>query len=398
VKPSADLRAILPQAIGLRHRLHRIPELGYEENKTAQVVRQTLRDAGIEFVSGVEGAATTTVALIGDATKPCIALRADMDGLPIEEKTALAYASEHPGRMHACGHDGHMAILCAAAAALKADADELPVCVKLIFQPAEEGGAGADRLIKAGVLDGRVGPKVRAIFGLHGWPDLPVGTVSTKPGPLLAATDGFSAEFRGKGCHGAYPHSGRDPIVAACEAVLNIQQVVSRDFDPTEAVVVTVGQIGGGTAVNIIPDTATIAGTARTLTPQGRALARAALARRCQAIAQAAGCEVDFRWDQGYPVMQNDAAMAGYVARVAGATVGVGRFLPAARASMGGEDFAYYLEKVPGCFFLIGVQPVGQESYPSLHNDRFDFTDDAIETGARMFVQLVKGFDAAQIK
>jgi amidohydrolase len=243
-----------------------------------------------------------------------------------------------------------------------------------------------------------VGPKVQAIFGLHGWPSLPVGTVSTKPGPLLAATDGFVAVFRGKGCHGAYPQLGRDPIVAACEAVLNIQQVVSREFDPTEPVVVTIGQIDGGTAINIIPDTATIAGTVRTLTAEGRTRSHAALARRCQGIAAAAGCGVDFQWEAGYPVTQNDAAMAGYVAKVAGTALGAGRFVPMAQASMGGEDFAYYLEKVPGCFFFIGVQPLGQEAFPPLHNDRFNFTDDAIETGARIFVQLVKNFDASQIK
>lgn len=398
MKAQADLRAVLPQAIELRHRLHRIPELGYEEQLTAQMIRQTLGGMGIDFIAGAPGAATATVALIGDAKKPCVALRADIDALPIEEKTGLPYASEHAGRMHACGHDGHMATLCAAAAALEAEASALPVCVKLIFQPAEEGGAGAERLTKAGVLDGRLGPKVRAIFGLHGWPELAVGMVSTKAGPLLAATDGFVVSFRGRGCHGAYPHLGRDPIVAACEAVLNIQQVVSRDIDPTESVVVTVGQIAGGTAMNVIPDVARIVGTVRTLSEQSRALARAALERRCAAIGQASGCEVDFQWEPGYPVTHNDAAMADFVTRMAGTELGAGRFIPTGRASMGGEDFAYYLQMVPGCFFFVGVRPAGVESYPSLHNDHFDFTDEAIETGARMFVRLVKSIDVAGLE
>jgi amidohydrolase len=398
VKAQANLRAVLPQAIELRHRLHRIPELGYEEERTAQMIRQTLAGMGIDFIAGAAGAATATIALIGDAKKPCVALRADIDALPIEEKTGLPYASEHAGKMHACGHDGHMATLCAAAAVLMAEASALPVCVKLIFQPAEEGGAGAERLTKAGVLDGGLGPKVRAIFGLHGWPELAVGTVSTKAGPLLAATDGFVVSFRGRGCHGAYPHLGRDPIVAACEAVLNIQQVVSRDIDPTDPVVVTVGQIAGGTAMNVIPDVARIVGTVRTLSEQSRVLAKAALERRCDAIARAAGCEVDFQWEAGYPVTQNDAAMADYVAKTAAAELGTGRFIPTGRASMGGEDFAYYLEKVPGCFFFVGVRPEQKQSYPSLHSDHFDFTDEAIETGARMFVRLVKSIDVAALE
>src|SRR5947207_349309 len=195
----------LSAAAEFRHRLHRIPELAFEEFKTAQTIR------------------------------------ADMDALPVSEQTGLAYASTNAGRMHACGHDGHMATLMGAAGIFKTIANELPVCVKLIWQPAEEGGGGAERLVEAGVLDGRLGPKVKAIFGLHGWPALPVGAIATKPGPLLAATDNFTATFIGKGCHGAYPHFGADPIVTAAEAVTSLQKFVSRETDPTEPCVVTIG-------------------------------------------------------------------------------------------------------------------------------------------------------------
>ena len=379
-------------AVALRHRLHRIPELGYEEYKTAALLRAELDGLGIAHVDGVPDAPTATIAWIGDVNKPCVAIRADIDALPIVERTGLAYASMHEGLMHACGHDGHTATLLGVAQLLKTMADELPVCVKLIWQPAEEGGGGAERLVDAGVLDGTLGPKVSAIFGLHGWPGLKVGTVATKPGTLLAATDNFAATFVGRGCHGAFPHLGVDPIVTACEAVLNLQQFVSREMDPTDAAVVTVGRINAGTATNVIPDAATIEGTARTLHEAARIKIHDAIERRCSGIADANDCELRFDWIEGYPPTINDPKMAEYVAQVAKQTLGHDRYFPVPRPSMGGEDFAYYLEKVPGCFFLAGVEPPDRESYPPLHSDRYDFTDSAISVGMRMFVELVRNF------
>src|SRR5438105_8843424 len=204
------IAAQLPHVIDLRHRLHRIPELGFEEHKTAAAVRAELKRLGIPHVAGVENADTATIAWIGDTSKPCIALRADIDALPIREQSKFDYCSTHEGCMHACGHDGHTATLVGVASILNEIKNDLSVCVKLIWQPAEEGGGGAERLVRAGVLDGRIGPKVTAIFGLHGWPGMKVGTVATKPGALLAATGTFKATFIGKGCHGAYPHFGRD--------------------------------------------------------------------------------------------------------------------------------------------------------------------------------------------
>ncbi len=392
----ATIQQQMPGLSDLRRRLHQIPELGYEEFKTAQVIRAELDRRKIPHIDGVAGAPTATIAWLGDSSKPCIALRADIDALPIVEKTGLPYASTHPGRMHACGHDGHITTLLGAAGLLQGLQGELPVCVKLIFQPAEEGGGGAGRLVEAGVLDGRIGPRVDAIFGLHCWPGLNLGIVATKAGALLAATDNFEITFVGQGCHGGYPHTGTDPIVTACEAVLNLQQFVSRELDPTEPGVITVGQIRAGSAVNIIPDTATFSGTARTLSPQARAQLKAAMQRRCAGIAAANNCRLEFRWTEGYPPTVNDPAMADYVAKVAKATVGEERYLPLLRPSMGGEDFAYYLEKVPGCFFLVGVQPRDCEQYPCLHNDRFDFTDDALATGMRMFVGLVMKWKATK--
>ena len=375
----------------LRHRLHQIPELGFEEHKTCAAIRAELDRIGIKYVAGVANAPTATIAWIGDTNKPCIALRADIDALPITEQTGLPYTSTHPGRMHACGHDGHTSTLLGVAEILKSIERELQVCVKFLWQPAEEGGGGGNVLCQAGVLDGRIGPKVSAIFGLHGWPGLPVGLVSTRPGELLAATDTFVASFVGQGCHGAFPHLGRDPIVAAAQAVVNLQQFVSREMDPTDGAVVTVGIFHAGTATNIIPDRARIEGTARTLNEPARKLIRESIERRCRGIALASACELEFTWEPGYPPTVNDPAMAEYVARVTRKTFGETRFIPAARPAMGGEDFAYYLEKIPGCFFLVGVAP-SAAPYAPLHSDHYDFTDAALAVGMRMFIDLVMNF------
>jgi amidohydrolase len=389
MQPEHAIQERLTQVTNLRHALHQIPELAFEEFKTAAAIRAELTRLGIAHVEGVEGAPTATIAWIGDTAKPCIALRADIDALPIAERTGLSYLSTHPGLMHACGHDGHTATLLGVAGILKSIESTLPVCVKFLWQPAEEGGGGAERLVRAGVLDGRIGPKVTAIFGLHGWPGLKVGMVATKPGTLLAATDNVIATFIGRGCHGAFPHLGHDPIVTACEAVLNLQQVVSRDFDPTEPSVITVGLFTAGTAVNVIPDTATIEATVRTLSPASRKKIAAMIDRRLNGIAAANGCRLDYKWVDGYPPTINDPAMADYVAKVARQALGPQRFYPVGAPSMGGEDFAYYLEKVPGCFFLVGVEPHDADGYPPLHSDRYDFTDASLAVGMRMFIELV---------
>lgn len=212
-------------AVDLRHRLHRIPELQFEEHRTAATIRAELDVLGLEHFDGVPGAPTATVAILGDMKKTCVALRADIDALPIQENSGVPYASENPGKMHACGHDGHAATLLGAAAVLKGMEERLPVCVKFIWQPAEEGGGGAQRLVRAGVLGDQMGPKAAAVFGLHGWPGLAIGEIASKSGPLLAAMDNFRITFVGAGCHAAYPQNGIDPILPAASAVLDLQQV-----------------------------------------------------------------------------------------------------------------------------------------------------------------------------
>lgn len=387
------LEAVVARYTEVRRKLHMIPELGYEEFKTAEVIRQELAKLGIGFMPGPATAPTATIALIGDPSKPCIALRADIDALPIREATGASYASTHEGRMHACGHDGHAANLLATAAVLSGEVERLGVCVKLMFQPAEEGGGGAGRLVEAGVLDGRLGPVVREVYGLHGWPGLPLGLVSTKGGALMASTDSMEVTVRGRGCHGAFPHLGLDPIVTAAEMVVSLQGFVSREMDPTDAAVVTVGTFNAGTATNVIPDLARFGATVRTLSDRTRALAKAALFRRVEGIAAAHGCTAEIEWEQGYPATINDPEAAGRVAEVARKLVGgTARFFPTPTPVMGGEDFAYYVEKVPGAFFFVGVKPNGVAEYPPLHSDRFDFVDGAIATGVEMFVGLVRGF------
>lgn len=386
--------AILQHATKLRRELHRIPELCFEERETAELIRGELRRLKIDYATGPASAPTATIALLGDAAKPCVMLRADIDALPIAEANQTDWRSMRPGRMHACGHDGHTANLLGVAASLVDEARELPVCVKLVFQPAEEGGGGGDKLVQAGLLrqTGEFGPKVVAAFGLHGWPLLPLGTVTTKPGPILAATDNFRLSFRGRGGHAAMPHTTDDPLAAAAGAVVNLQQFVSRELDPTEPAVLSVTQFHAGTTHNVIAEEAWFEGTARTLSPEARLQVREAIERRGRGIAEAARCELEFRWEPGYPPTINDPAMTDYVLRIARETLGADRVLPLARPTMGGEDFAYYLEQVPGCFFFLGLCPADCDRYPPLHTDRFDFVDEAMKTGIGVMCSLVRRY------
>jgi amidohydrolase len=382
------------RATALRRRLHQVPELCFEEHETAALIRDELAQLRVPFIAGVPGAPTATIATIGDTARPCIALRADIDALPIQEQNQVPYRSRHAGRMHACGHDGHTAILLGSAGLLKEGEADLGVCVKLIFQPAEESGGGAKRLVEAEVLDGRLGPKVTQIFALHGWPSLPLGTLATCAGPILASTDNFCITFTGRGCHGGFPHTGCDPIVAAAEAVLSLQQVVSRELDPTESAVVTVGKFTAGSAANVIPATAVLEGTVRALRPAPRAQLRQAVERRCAGVAAAAGCEVQVSWCEGYPPVVNDEAAAHRVASAAKEALGEHGFRWVPRPSMAGEDFAYYLEHVPGCFALLGLRPVESAATAELHSSCFDFNDEAIPVALRFFSRLIHSLES----
>lgn len=380
----------IPSLIELRHDLHRHPELGYEEHRTRQVVERELGSSGVKFMGGLAGGTGVLGFIPGKATDS-VGLRADMDALPIVEETGLPYASTVPGKMHACGHDGHTTILVGAARVLSkiAKAQGLPRPVHFVFQPAEEGGAGAKRMVEDGCLTGKhFGAPVERMFGLHGWPDLPLGVVGTRPGPLLAASDRFDIHVKGVGSHAAWPHASRDPVVAAGAIIGAVQTIASRNVGPLESVVVSLTMLRAGSAFNVIPPDATISGTVRSLTPQVLALAQKRLKEIAEGVAQGYGCTATLDYRLGYPVTLNAPEAVETFNRTATEALGGERVVELANPVMGGEDFAHYCHKVPSCFFVLGLVPRGQTSMPSLHHPAFDFNDEAIATGIELFCRL----------
>lgn len=387
----AERSSDLARIVEIRHDLHAHPQLMYQETYASEVVQRELSAAGIEFRAGLAGG--TGVLGYLPATEsaesaPTIALRADMDALPIMEDTGLPYASSFPGVMHACGHDGHTSILIGAAQTL-AKLAHRPNNVLFLFQPAEEGGAGGKRLVEEGCLSGRVlGRKADMIFGLHGWTTVRVGRVETLVGPMMAATDSFTIDLHGKGGHAAAPQTTKDPLVAAAHLVTALQTICSRNADPFDQIVVTVGEIHGGTAHNIIPETARIHGTVRTLKPETRQMAQYRLREISAGLASAFDMRAEVDWEEGYPATINHPEAVARFMKVAEATLGSSQISDQAVPTMGGEDFSYYGSECPACFFQLGLIPEGQDSYPSVHTPKFDFNDDAIEIGMRMMVAL----------
>lgn len=375
--------------IEFRHDLHRHPEIAYEEERTSGRIKEELTKRQIEHKGGWAGG-TGVVGWIPSTRDSAgtIALRADIDALPILENTGLSYASTISGRMHACGHDGHSAILLGVAETLLGLADR-PHHVQLIFQPAEEGGAGAKKLCDEGAMAGEAfGHKVERIFGLHGWPAAPLGTAHSAPGPFMASADQFWITVEGEGGHAAAPHLGIDPIVVGAEIVTALQTISSRTFDPTEAVVVTVAQFNAGTTTNVIPRFAELAGTVRTLTPGSRDLAERRVREVASGIASTMGAKVAITYERNYPVTHNHPVSYETWKTVATGVVGEERVFRNERPTMGAEDFSYYGDHAEACFWFLGLCPPDRASYPKLHADDFDFNDDAIETGVRVMTAL----------
>ena len=382
--------AILPELVTLRRDLHAHPELGYQEHRTSTQIKAALNDAGIEHADGLAGGTGVLGHLPGQAAK-AVGLRADMDALPIIEQTGLEWASTHEGRMHACGHDGHTTILIGAARVLASLANDgpLPNPVSFLFQPAEEGGGGGERMVQDGCLDGTViGPPLECMYGLHGWPVLEEHTVSSRPGPMLAAADRFEISITGVGGHAAMPHGTRDPIIAATALIQAIQSIVSRNVDPVQGAVISVTTINAGSAYNIIPETCTLSGTVRALHSEAMELVRTRLEEVVKAVPAAHGCQGQLDYMVGYPVTRNDAREVDTVHEIARSVVGDDRVQVMEAPVMGAEDFSYYCEKVPSCFFALGLLPPGQDEMPSLHHPRFDFNDAVIATGVELFCNL----------
>jgi amidohydrolase len=375
--------------IEIRHDLHQHPELNYEEVRTSGVVQRQLARLNIPFRAGV--AKTGVVARLpatdpADDRLPAVALRADMDALPITEATGKPYASCVPGKMHACGHDGHTTMVLGAARVLAA-LPHRPRPVVFIFQPAEEGGAGGERMCDEGALDG-----VGEIFGLHGWPTYPVGHVATRVGPLLASVDDVEITVRGVQSHGAYPHQGFDPIYATAQIITALQTIASRNVSPLDSVVVTCGEIKAGTANNIIPESCWTHWTVRTLKDSTRALVKERFHAIAQGVAQSLGCTADITYRESYPVTHNDAHLVGEFFKtlrgLGTSPTNIAGFAEVPDPTMGGEDFSYYGRIVPACFFFLGLKPEGAARFPTLHQPDFDFNDAAIPAGVEMFVRL----------
>ncbi|MBI3945272.1 MAG: amidohydrolase [Armatimonadetes bacterium] len=372
-------RAITPEIIALRHAIHAHPETAFQEERTAREVAERLRALDIEVTTGVAG--TGVVGLLrGGQPGPTVALRAEMDALPIQEQTGAAYASTTPGRMHACGHDGHTAILVGAAGALAALRAHLSGDVKLIFQPAEEQVAGASRMCAAGVMSN---PPVAAIAALHGWPGLPLGTINVSPGPVMASADAFEIAITGRGGHGAMPHLTVDPVVAACEVVGALQSIASREVSPNAPVVVSVTAIHAGEAYNVIPEAARLRGTVRTLDPAVRARIPERMRRIAAGVCAAHEAEARVDYQECCPVTANDPRACRAIREAAEPLLGAASVRGDGPPSMVSEDFACYLAEAPGAILRLGLGDT-----PSLHNPRFDFPDAAVPLGVALMARV----------
>jgi amidohydrolase len=370
-----------------RRALQRTPELGFEERETARFVTDRLRSLDLDVRTGVAKTGVVAVLRARRSSSPPVLLRADMDALPIEETAGRAYGSTVPGKMHACGHDGHMAMLLGAATVLVEERERLTRDVVFCFQPGEEGFGGAEAMIREGILDEH---KVAEAYGLHLWSQFPVGTIQLRPGPAMAAQDEFVATLHGRGGHGALPHKAVDPIVAAATAVVALQGVVSRSVDPIQPAVVTIGSLHGGSAANVIPDTATMHGTLRSFSAAVRETLRGRVREVLEGVSLAAGCKLEYTLHEGYPPVVNDAEAVARVRRHAATVVGEANVIepdPMAAA----EDFAYFLERVPGAFAFIGAGNVASGITAPHHSPRFDIDEAALPIGAELLARIALG-------
>jgi amidohydrolase len=377
-----EVETIEKNLVEWRRDFHRHPEVEFEERRTSQVIRKFLEDLGLSVRTA---AGTGLIAVLeGQPGGRTVALRADMDALPLTEEGDKEYISQNPGATHACGHDGHMAILMGTAKILHRWKERFHGRVVFLFQPAEEKPpGGAKPMVGAGALDG-----VDAVFGLHLWQLLPTGCVGIVKGPMMANSDSFSIAVKGRGGHGSMPQATVDPILAASHLVVNAQSIVSRNVDPLKPCVVSFGMVRGGTTFNIIPGEVTLIGTVRSFHPEVQKIAETRLREIAEETCRAFGADCTFKYEKGYPALVNHEDMVDLVLRVTRQTLGEERIRPF-EPIMGGEDFAYYLQKVRGAFFFLGMGD-GQ-SYPH-HHPAFDIDERALPQGVVLLTAIALEF------
>lgn len=374
------LAEILPGIIEFRHALHRIPEMAGAEFETSRAIRERLAGLDLEVLPPFLG--TDVVAILhGRGPGRNVTLRADIDALRLNEETGVPHASCHEGRMHACGHDGHAAMVMGAAELLASRRDSFNGSVRFVWQPGEENRAMGRDLVEAGALEN---PRADLVTALHGMPGLPVGVLALRDGAMMASCAHFKVTIRGRGGHSSRPHQAVDPVVAAAAVVVELQSVVSRRIDPQQAAVLSVCRIAGGELANVIPDEVVLEGTARALDMNVAAALESGLREVVDAVSRAhrTSCEIDYRLS--YPVTFNAPEPTALARRVIRETVGEGRFIELAESSMGAEDFAYYLQRYPGVYVKLGTG----ENCPALHNSKFDFPDAALAAGIEYLVNF----------
>ncbi|HXC30546.1 MAG TPA: M20 aminoacylase family protein [Stellaceae bacterium] len=375
----------LDELTQIRRDIHAHPELGFEEERTADVVAAKLTEFGCEVHRGLATTGVVGTIRRGNSLK-AIGLRADMDCLPMQELNEFAHRSTHDGKMHACGHDGHTTMLLGAAKYLS-KTKNFDGTVHFIFQPGEEGHGGGRVMVQQGLFEKF---PCDVVFAMHNKPGIPVGNFATKAGPMLAATDRFDITVRGRGTHAAYPHLGTDPFVASAQIVMALQGIVARNVDPTDAAVVTVGFMRGGSAHNVIPDEVQIGGTVRSFRPQTQDMIERRIEEVIRGTAAACGATAEFNYRRGYPPTVNHAAEAEFACDVAAEISGNDKVNRNVSPTMGGEDFSYMLQAVPGAMVWLGNGPGEGGCY--LHNAKYDFNDSALPYGVSFFVRLAERF------
>ncbi|MEY8876118.1 MAG: M20 aminoacylase family protein [Leptothrix sp. (in: b-proteobacteria)] len=392
----ASLVEDAPELTRIRRDIHAHPELCFEEVRTADVVAQSLADWGIEVHRGLGKTGLVGVIKAGTSDR-AIGLRADMDALPMTEHNQFAHASRHPGKMHACGHDGHTAMLLAAAKHL-AKHRQFDGTVYLVFQPAEEGGGGAREMMRDGLFERF---PMQAIYGMHNWPGIPAGAFAVCDGPAMASSNEFKITITGRGCHAALPHNGIDPVPVACQMVMAFQTIVTRNKRPIDAAVISVTMIHTGEATNVVPDSCVIEGTVRTFTLDVLDLIEERMRTVAEHTSAAFGASCSFEFKRNYPPTVNHPAETEFLRGVMREVVGAERtqvFVP----TMGAEDFSFFLQDKPGAYFMIGNgdgdhRATGHGLGPcNLHNPNYDFNDALIPLGATLWVRLVERWLAPQ--